>query len=499
MGLVSRRIRRASLPSPSAGPIWVETSPRQPHPVDLRWVDEVVAGARAHLEVRPEDDLLILVPNTPVKLNKTALRILSAMLRDGAGIADVLAIEGDTPARRSEIHNFFTDLSAWLRGDLGEAEGRRAVIREPFSRDFCRYPLLSEIALTYDCDLACAFCYAGWASAGPPREGGRMPVMSDDEVGRVLEIIRHDARCPSVSFTGGEPTLRPGLPRLVLRAKELRMAANLISNGQHLDDVLTGRLADAGLDSAQLSLEGPDAATHDALVGREGAFERLWRGVERLQARGVRVHTNTTVSRGNIERLEEIVDLASGRGLQRVTMNLLIPCGRAAANPGLRVWYSEIGERILRVRARAETRKIGFVWYSPVPLCIFNTIANGMGNRGCAAADGLLHVAPSGDVLPCSSFPPGESLGNLLRQDFRTVWQSRQARFLRDKLMMPPGCHTCADAESCQGACTLYWRANGDAPGEALKAEPYTAKTSAKTGVGDAAPRRRPAPGGRYG
>ena len=157
--------------------------------------------------------------------------------------------------------------------------------------------------------------------------------MSDDEVCRVLEMIRRDARCPSVSFTGGEPTLRPGLPRLVRHAKGLGLAVNLISNGQLLDDRLAGELADAGLDSAQLSLEGPDAALHDALVGRAGAFARLWEAVERLRARGVRVHTNTTVNRRNVARLEEIVDLAAARGMERLTMNLMIPCGTRRRRP----------------------------------------------------------------------------------------------------------------------------------------------------------------------
>jgi radical SAM protein with 4Fe4S-binding SPASM domain len=451
------------VPDAPLAPLWVEVSPHQPHRVDLRWVDELIAKARPHLVVRPEDDLLILVPNTPVKVNRTALRILSAMLHDGAGIADVLAREGDTPRRRSDVHDFFTDLAAWLRGDLGEGAGRRAVVREPFARDFCRYPLLSEIALTYDCDLACPFCYAGCGSAVKPGDDGRMTWMTDNDVARVLEIIRHDARCPSVSFTGGEPTLRPGLPRLVRRAKDLGLAVNLISNGQHLSEALTDRLAGAGLDSAQLSLEGPDASTHDSLVGREGAFGRLWDGVGRLRARGIRVHTNTTVTRHNLGRLEEIVDLAARSGMQRVTMNLLIPCGRADSNPGLRVSYSEIGARILKIRARADLRGIGFVWYSPVPLCIFNTISHGLGNRGCAAADGLLHVAPSGDVLPCSSFPLSEAMGNLLRQDFEAIWQSRQACWFRGKRMMPSGCEACAEAAACQGACTLYWRSVGHA------------------------------------
>jgi radical SAM protein with 4Fe4S-binding SPASM domain len=445
--------------TPPQGPLWVQASPGQPHPIDLRWVDGLVADIRTRVVVRPEDELLILVPNTPVKVNATALRILAAMVDGGAGIAEVLAREGDGPRRRLEVHNFFTDLAAWLRGDLGEGEGRRAVLREPFAKDFCRYPVLSEIALTYRCNLSCAFCYAGCGDGAPARGGGAE--MTDEEVCRVLETIRRDARCPSVSFTGGEPTLRPGLAGLVRHAKATGLAVNLISNGQRIDDALADALADAGLDSAQLSVEGPDAALHDGLVGRAGAFTLLWGAVERLRARGVRVHTNTTVNRRNLGALERIVDLAAARGMERLTMNLMIPCGRGADDPALRVSYTEAGEHVLRVRARAEARGVELVWYSPLPLCVFNTIAHGLGNRGCAAADGLLHVGPAGDVLPCSSFGPDERLGNLLRQGFDEVWQSGRARFFREKRMMPPGCAGCADADACQGACTLYWRAVG--------------------------------------
>ncbi len=449
-------------PSPvPSGPLWVNLGPQQPHPIDLRWVDEMMTSARPHLKVRPADELLILVPNTPVKVNPTALRILGAMVDEGLGIDEVLAREGDGPRRRREIHAFFTDLSAWLNGTLGEGVGRRAVVHEPFTADFCRYPVLSEIALTYRCNLSCGFCYAGCGVGALPDGWSEDRSMSDDEVCRVLEIIHHDARCPSVSFTGGEPTLRPGLPRLVRHAKALGLKVNLISNGQHLDERRTGDLAEAGLDSAQLSLEGPTAEIHDAQVQRPGAFERLWDAVERLRARGVRVHTNTTVTRRNLPHAAAVVDLVADRGLPRLTMNLVIPCGTAGVDPELGVPYSEIGGHVLAFRERAEARGVELVWYSPLPLCLFNTVAHGLGNRGCAAADGLLHVSPAGDVLPCSSFSHGESLGNLLHEPFETIWRSRAARFFRAKEMMAPGCRGCPEAPVCQGACVLYWREVG--------------------------------------
>jgi radical SAM protein with 4Fe4S-binding SPASM domain len=443
------------------GPLPVTLSPGQPHPVDLRWVDELVRSARPHLLLRPEDELLILVPNRPVKVNRTALRILGAMLDEGLSIAGVLAREGDGPRRRREIHHFFADLKSWLDGSIGEGYGRRAVVQEPFTADFCRYPVLAEVALTYRCNLTCTFCYAGCGTVGLPEGWSEERVLSDDEVCRVLEVVRRDARCPSVSFTGGEPTLRPSLPRFVRHAKGLGLKVNLISNGQRLDEARVSELADAGLDSAQLSLEGPTAEVHDALVGKPGAFERLWKGVERLRTHGVRVHTNTTLSRKNAALAEAIVDLVADRGGERLTMNLVIPCGTAGTDASLPVRYSEAGALVQKARTRAEARGVELIWYSPLPLCLFNTVAEGLGNRGCAAADGLLHVGPAGDVLPCSSFGHGESLGNLLRQPFDEVWQSRAARFFRAKAMMPASCAGCPHAAFCQGACVLYWREMG--------------------------------------
>ncbi|NVB39075.1 radical SAM protein [Pseudenhygromyxa sp. WMMC2535] len=452
-----------NLPTPRPdGPILVELGPEQPHPIDLRWVDELVTNLRPHVMLRPEDELLIVVPNSPHKMNATALRVLAAMIEGGATIADVLAREGDSAQRRRELHWFFSDLHALLEGRLGEGHGRRAVQTEAFSADFCRYPVISEIALTYRCNLSCEFCYAGCEATGLPAGWSEDATMSDDEVCRALDIIRRDGRCPSVSFTGGEPTTRPALPRFVAHAKGLGMKVNIISNGQRLGPKLVAALAAAGLDSAQLSLEGPSPEIHDTIVRRPGAFDRLFGAVERLRAAGIRVHTNTTISRSNVEHLEAIVDRIADAGLARLTMNLILPCGTAKdGQDGLQLRYSDMGPILLRVRERAAARGVEFIWYSPIPACVFNTVAHGLGNQGCAAADGLIHVNPAGDVLPCSSFDHHESLGNLLRDGFDAVWQSKTARFFRDKQMSPASCEGCPNAAFCQGACTLYWREVG--------------------------------------
>ncbi len=90
------------------------------------------------------------------------------------------------------------------------------------------------------------------------------------------------------------------------------------------------------------------------------------------------------------------------------------------------------------VRAAARAEGLTFYWYSPTPHCLYNPIARGLGNKSCAAMDGLLSVSPSGDVLPCSSYP--QPMGNLLRDGFRAIWFSAAARHFKRKEYAPAEC-----------------------------------------------------------
>jgi radical SAM protein with 4Fe4S-binding SPASM domain len=73
--------------------------------------------------------------------------------------------------------------------------------------------------------------------------------------------------------------------------------------------------------------------------------------------------------------------------------------------------------------------------------------------------DGLLSVSPSGDVLPCSSYP--EPMGNLLTMGFREIWFSPRAQHFKTKKYAPQECEGCGSFVACQAACPLYWRSVG--------------------------------------
>jgi radical SAM protein with 4Fe4S-binding SPASM domain len=426
-------------------------------PPDLSWVDEFVTRIRPYVFVRATDNVLIKRPNVAQKLNPQGVALLKALL-DGQRIDDVLAAVGRDPAKAQAIGRFVLAVKQFLEGTLDETTRSPAVEVRPFELPFAALPILSEVAVTYRCNLRCTFCYAGCNCTRSPAGDGRE--MSTAQIKDVLRMIYQEAEAPSVSFTGGEPTLRRDLPELVAHARALGMRVNLITNGTCIGEALARRLASAGLDSAQVSLEGISTEVHERITLVPGSFRRSVAAVHHLAAAGVRVHTNTTINRDNLaECVRMPAFVKTELGAARFSMNLMIPAGSGEVNRRLAVRYGEIGPHLRAIAAESRRHGVEFMWYSPTPMCLFNPVAHGLGNKGCSACDGLLSVAPNGDVLPCASY--AEPVGNLLEQRVRDVWASRRATQFRDKFLAHPACRACADFAACNGACPLYWRQMG--------------------------------------
>lgn len=416
---------------------------------DIHWVDEFIRKIKPYVYVREIDRLLILIPNQVYGLNETGLMVMKHLL-GGNTVDNLLHKLNNDPAKRRDVHHFFCDLRAIVSGCLRDNEQRIAIDYHDFTGDINSYPVLSEIAVTYRCNLKCEFCYVG----DHPQDE-----LSTNDLKKIIFKICGEAMIPSVSFTGGEPLLRDDIVSLVSYASQIGVWTNLITNGTLLTREIVQNLKHAGLSSAQVSIEGPDPQIHDAITGQRGAFESAVSGIRALQDAGIPVHTNTTLSKNNIAYLFEMVNLAKRLGTSRLSMNLLIPCGRAANNKKIWMPYSRIGDHIVKAKHYAEEHDVKFLWYSPVPLCIFNPIAHGLGNKACAAITGLLSIDPAGNIIPCSSWR--EPVGSLLRSSFSDLWQSERFDCYKQVDYAPLECHQCPHFEMCKGACPLYWQAVG--------------------------------------
>jgi len=420
------------------------------------WIDEFIKNIRPYVFVRTEDNILIKQPNQATQINATAAQIMKFLLNGGT-YAQLIEKTGKDKAE--EIENFVFAVKKYLEGNLDEYSLNPAVKKETFSLNFSKLPVLSELALTYKCNLACRFCYAGCNCTVNPTG-------SNDELDlkgfkKIIDTIYTKARVPSISFTGGEPTLRKDiLLGCTEYAKSLGMRVNLITNGTLINEQYAKDLKSAGLDSAQVSIEGVTEETHDKLVAHKGAFKKSVRAVNLFKEQDIYVHTNTTLNQINAKESILFPEFIKNTlGNDRFSMNMMIPTGSSIFNDGLIIKYSEVGEIIGKIHENSKKQGVEFMWYSPVPMCMFNTITNELGNKGCAACDGLISVGANGDVLPCSSYD--EPVGNLQKQSFHTIWNGEQATSLRNKEYAHPICQSCDHLAVCNGACPLYWRNMG--------------------------------------
>jgi radical SAM protein with 4Fe4S-binding SPASM domain len=418
---------------------------------ELKWIDRFFARIKDHIYVRSFDRVLILPPNKVYKLNQTGVALLEILIK-GKRITQLDFLRDSRKAQ--EVHNFFCDLKAFYQGCPEWPEQRRAVETTPFNFNYTTLPILGEIAVTYRCNNNCSFCYVGSKNI---REQNRE--MSLAEIKKIINIFKYKARIPFFSFTGGEPLMRKDLEQIIRYAVKLGLRVNLITNGTLADKNRAKRLKKSGLDTAQVSLESPLPLIHDELTGVPGSFLRTLDGIRHLQNAGISVQTNTTVNQKNVSSLKEMPRFLKDMGIKRFSMNLYIPSGREQDHQELFFPYSKIKEVIEDAKKRAGRLGLTFYWYSPIPHCYYNPIAHGLGNKSCAAMDGLLSVSPEGEVLPCSSYH--ESLGNLLQTDFNRIWFSGRALFFKHKHFAPAECSGCEKFTACQSACPLYWNYAG--------------------------------------
>lgn len=421
--------------------------------MSLDWVYGFWSALQPYAFAREEDQVVILPPNLVYKTNATGVGLIK-YVESGGRFAD---LPGFTSEREAQTGDFFLSLKRAYEGAPMNLE------RVPYDFSFTRLPVLGEIAITYRCNNACRFCYAGCNDAAG--NGGFAPAgLSGDELDtagfkRVIDIFKREAKIPFFSFTGGEPLLRGDVEELAAYAVSLGLRVNLVTNGTLATPERARSLYAAGIHTAQVSLEAPAAELHDGLVGARGAFGRTVAGIAALKAAGLSVQTNSTLTRLNRTALLDLPAFVAGLGVSRMSMNLFIPAGSGATARDLFFPYSETGAFVDEARKGAKKAGVDFFWYSPTPLCLYNPIARGLGNKSCAACDGLLSVSPCGDVLPCSSYP--EPVGNLLRDGFASTWYSDKASFFKEKKYAPESCSACSSFTACQAACPLYWKYAG--------------------------------------
>ncbi|MDA8019634.1 MAG: radical SAM protein [Thermoanaerobaculia bacterium] len=279
------------------------------------------------------------------------------------------------------------------------------------------------LELTYRCNLDCFFCYNDLDLRGKTLSLDRYSELLDElqELG-VLHLI----------LTGGEPLASPYFFELGRRARELRFAVRVKSNGHALHGHLARRLRDE-VDPmiVEVSLHGATAETHERQTRVQGSFRRLLDNLVEMQKLGLRLKINSTLTCWNEDEIEAMFDLADGLGLPLQFDPEVTPRDDGDRSP-LTIAPSRSGlTRLFRLQQRRAQRYAAgqAETPSPPPAREGDQVAAAPASGGyCGAGTNSLTIDPFGKVYPCVQWR--RPVGDLHRQSVSDIWHGIGA--LRD-------------------------------------------------------------------
>ncbi|HKW44494.1 MAG TPA: pyrroloquinoline quinone biosynthesis protein PqqE [Candidatus Eremiobacteraceae bacterium] len=305
--------------------------------------------------------------------------------------------------------------------------------------------LLAEI--TYRCNLQCAYCYNPLDLSS---------YRDELDVVEWLRVIDEAAELGilQIHFSGGEPTLRPeDLVAMVETARDRGLYSNLITQGTFLSESLIARLAGAGLDHAQISVQSAGASAGDEIAGaavHAAKFEALARAAARTD---IAVTLNCVLHRANIDDAERVIALAEDLGIRRLELANAQMYGWAHRNRATVLCTRDQLLRADEVIAREQERLRGAMEIVYVRADYHDAFPkpcmNGWGRR-------FMTVAPNGKALPCPAAAAITALRfeNVLERSLEDIWyRSESFQVYRGTEWMTEPCRSCVRRDVDFGGC----------------------------------------------
>jgi len=206
------------------------------------------------------------------------------------------------------------DRYRWFSGLASHTSSRRSqtdtLLGCPFDCGLCpghkRGIFLSEIEVTWRCNLTCPVCYLA-----PDR------MYSDPSLPTITEMLKtirsFDVQSTSLQITGGEPTLRQDLPEIIALTRQNGFTAiELNTNGIIIANNLSflKDLVAAGLTNIYLQFDAAEPQATQRLRGADLLHSKL-AAISHCRQAGLPVILSATIVEGiNDNQLGRIIDFA---------------------------------------------------------------------------------------------------------------------------------------------------------------------------------------------
>jgi PqqA peptide cyclase len=345
--------------------------------------------------------------------------------------------------------------------------------------------LLAE--LTHRCPLHCPYC-------SNPLEMIRADGELTTELWKRVFTEARELGVLQLGLSGGEPLVRSDLEELAAHAHTRGLYTTLVTSGVGLTQQRAAKLRDAGLEHIQISIQDSDPTVADRVAGMSAVRQKL-SAAAIVKTLGFAFSINVVLHRANIDRVDEMIDLAGSLGADRLELantqyygwalenrNALMPTRAQVAAA------SDVADAAMR-RYRGQMQIVYVLpdYFESYPKPCYG----GWGKH-------YLVVAPDGRTLPCH----GATHITTLRFDsvrdhpLRWIWEESSSfqAFRGDEWMQEP-CRTCPRKTIDFGGCRCQAFA---LTGDATNPDPVCTLTPLRTIIDSAVQEATDQPVYRY-
>ena len=337
--------------------------------------------------------------------------------------------------------------------------------------EFGRNPLMFYYEITRACDLVCKHCRASAQEEADPGE------LSTAQAKALIEQVSTFPRRPMMVMTGGDPLKRPDLFDLIRHASDQGLHVALTPSATPLATIEAFQKAkDAGIQALGISLDGPDAVTHDAFRGWQGSFDRTLRMLADARKLDLPVQVNTSITRRNFTMIDRMAELLRDQGIAMWSVFFLIPVGRGIEEERIkpeeyeiafeRLWHHSRNQPYSVKTTEAPHYRRWVLQHGGNPLSGPDATAGGEGRLhraplGVGDGKGVMFVGHTGEIFPAGFLPL--VCGRFPQDSVVEVYQ-RHPTFLalRDPDRFKGICGRCEYRRACGGSRARAYAVTGD-------------------------------------
>ena len=325
---------------------------------------------------------------------------------------------------------------------------------------------------TNDCNLKCSHCYHNREGKEHAKHSQGRNLMTFEEVKNMIDDLEYTSKrwnmIPRFQISGGEPTMRKDLMKILDYTKKLNMETLLLTNGTLITLKKAKELYKRGIKRLQISIDG-SKQMHNTIRKKDYAYDKAMKGINNCSNAGILVTVSMTLMQSNKEDLEDVVVNSMKAGAKIVGFQSYVPDSKLGLKDpefiGAKETY-DIFKKIRELRKKYDGKikvlETEVLWQMMQGDTKLKQEARRTDKflSGCSAGFLGVSVLSDGTIYPCRRLPI--SLGNIkeiklvdLMVNNKVLKNLRNFDKIKEK-----GC--CEDVNYCRGCRAIAYAVTGD-------------------------------------